>query len=264
MTSGISLVLASGGARGLCFIGALKALEEAGIKINSVYGTSMGAIVGAAWCSEPDAKAVERAFSNIPKRMIPLRPSAGPGLASGSRLHGFVKSVVQAKSFEELKVPLEVWCTDINSGQPVSFSQGLLIPPTVASATISGIFSPVRFSKRNLVDGGYTVPIPAPVNADACLIIDPSVPPQWPFNFRNNKSLQNLISLNKPWQLGLKSVDITNYRYTRLLLQQWDYPVIAPDLGNMKFSDASNINFAIEAGYKATRDRMPDIEALVA
>ncbi len=156
----IGLALGGGFARGLAHIGVLKALEEAKIPVHMVAGTSVGALLGAIYCSGVSVREMEKIahmvrFKDFARWTISLH-----GLANNDRMIPFLDKVLKVKTFEELKVPLAVVATDIVSGEPVVFRSGPIIPAVRASCAYPGIFLPVEVNGRLLVDGmlAYSVP----------------------------------------------------------------------------------------------------------
>lgn len=162
-TPSLGLALGSGAARGLAHIGVLKVLEEARIPISFITGTSMGAFVGAMYASgvpveQMEQVALEIDWISMAKLLDPVIPTSG--LSDGKKLVSFMSELLPARDFNQLQLPLAVTATDINTGEPVIIKQGDLLEALRASLAFPGIFSPVRFGQRFLVDGGLCSPIP--------------------------------------------------------------------------------------------------------
>jgi NTE family protein len=149
----IGLVLSGGGARGMSHIGVLKALSERGIKPDIVSGTSSGAFVGALFASgySPDEIldiVLKTKFSGF------LRIGfSRSGLLRIDRAELILKKYIPQNSFEALQIPLAVTATDIVAGEEVVFRTGELARPILASCCLPGLFKPVIFQERTLVDG---------------------------------------------------------------------------------------------------------------
>lgn len=159
----IGIALGSGAARGLAHIGVLKILEQARIPIDIISGTSMGAFIGAMYSAGVPVDHMERVAKDIDwKRMAtlidPILPTSG--LTDSKKLVAFMKQLLPVRNFEELRLPLAVTATDINTGEAILIKQGDLLEALRASLAFPGIFSPVRFGQRFLVDGGLCKPIP--------------------------------------------------------------------------------------------------------
>jgi NTE family protein len=156
----IGIALGGGFARGLAHIGVLKVLEEENIPVSFVAGTSVGAVVGAAYCSGMNAAQLARMAGQVRFRDFARWTISRYGFASNTRMASFLTRVVKASTFEELQIPLAVTATDFLSGEGVVFSTGPLIEPVRASCAYPGMFLPVQINGRLLVDGmlAHTVP----------------------------------------------------------------------------------------------------------
>ena len=156
----IGLALSGGGSRGIAHLGALKALNELGIKPSMITGTSAGSIVGALTAAgySPDfifetiqslgiINSLKFAFNRF-------------GLFKMEKVEAIFLKYIPHNSFEKLKIPLIICATDIEKGEAVYFSKGELIKPIMASCSIPGIFEPIKFQDRVLVDGGIVNNLP--------------------------------------------------------------------------------------------------------
>lgn len=165
-TAGLGIALGSGAARGLAHIGVLKVLEENGIRVDVLAGTSIGALIGALFAAgvpvrQMEQVALEIDWRKLAKLMDPVIPFSG--LTDTRKLISFIKDLLPVRSFEELDRPLAVTATDINTGEAVIIKQGDLVEALRASLAFPGIFSPATFGQRVLVDGGLCKPMPTDV-----------------------------------------------------------------------------------------------------
>ncbi len=172
----IGLALGSGAARGLAHIGVLKVLEEASIPIDIIAGTSMGAFIGAMYAAgvpvtQMEKVALEIDWRSMARLLDPMIPTSG--LTDGGKLVAFMAELLPARDFKDLRQTLAVTATDINTGEAIIIKQGDLLEALRASLAFPGIFPPVRFGQRFLVDGGLCNPIPTDVarNMGADIII---------------------------------------------------------------------------------------------
>lgn len=156
----IGLALGGGFARGIAHVGVLKVLEENHVPIDFVAGTSVGAVIGAAYCSGIDAAELQELSTLVRFKDFARWTISRFGIATNERMIGFLKRLVKAKTFEELRIPLAVTATDFLTGDPVVFRSGPLIDAVRASCAYPGMFLPVRVKGRMLVDGmlSYAVP----------------------------------------------------------------------------------------------------------
>ena len=156
----IGLVLSGGGARGISHLGAVKALSEHGIFPDIISGTSAGAIAGAllAYGYGPE-EILEMIIDTNFVRYV--RPTfAGNGLLRMDHFEEVVRKFIPENTFECLKLPLIVSATDIFAGETVYFREGELARPVLASSCLPGLFAPMEYQGRHLVDGGVLSNMP--------------------------------------------------------------------------------------------------------
>jgi NTE family protein len=149
----IGLALGGGFARGIAHIGVLKVLEAENISVDFVAGTSVGALIGAAYCSGVSPAELEQIASKVRFRDLARWTLSRYGFATNLRMISFLNKVLKVKTFEELQIPLAVTATDFASGEGVVFRSGPLADPVRASCAYSGVFLPVTVNGRLLVDG---------------------------------------------------------------------------------------------------------------
>ncbi|MCK4772258.1 MAG: patatin-like phospholipase family protein [Candidatus Latescibacteria bacterium] len=165
----IGLALASGGSRGSAHAGVLKVLERENVSISAVAGSSIGAVVGGAYAAGVSVERIEQEWLNtdLPKvvrSFLPTFPRAG--LSSGSEIHKYLQDLldnVQNVQVEKLPIPFAAIGCDIDTGEAVVLDRGSLADAMRASASIPGIFHPVRWGGHLLVDGGLVEPMPVRV-----------------------------------------------------------------------------------------------------
>jgi NTE family protein len=164
----VGLALSSGGARGLAHIGVIQVLEENGIDIDVVAGSSMGAYVGAHWAYGHDGIACEKIARHLESRwgLIHLLDPVMPprqGFLSTRRVARWLRRGIGDIRFIELARPLRVVATDFETLDRVTFSSGEVALAVEASIAIPGICVPVRLNGRTLMDGGIADPLPVGV-----------------------------------------------------------------------------------------------------
>lgn len=174
----IGLALGSGSARGLAHIGVIRAIEESGISVDVVAGSSIGALIGAVYASG-QLDALERAFRRIDRRTLgsfvdPVFPKSG--LIDGRKIAEFAQTHLISRSFKQLPIPFCAIAADIVNGEEVILRDGDLIEAIRASISVPGIFTPVRHNDRILVDGGLVNPVPVSaaraLGADVVIAVD--------------------------------------------------------------------------------------------
>ncbi len=162
----LGLALGSGAARGLAHIGVLKVLEEEGVEIDFISGTSIGALIGALYAAGVPIEQIEEVACDVDwqqlARMIdPIIPTSG--LIDGKKVSRFIAELLPVETFEELRIPLAVVATDVETGEEIIIKRGALIEALRAAVAFPGIFTPVRFGETFLVDGGLCNPVPVDV-----------------------------------------------------------------------------------------------------
>jgi len=179
-----AFVLAGGGSRGAVQVGMLAELVDRGIRADRVYGASVGAVNGAAYCSDPTPGGMQRlegvwrslsgdlvfprGRAHGPWRFFQQRSAVHPN----SGLRSIVEKGVTFERLEEAPVPLEIVTTSLTSGRELWITRGPVVDAVLASAAIPAIFPPVAIDGELLVDGGVVnnVPISRPLEAGATRI----------------------------------------------------------------------------------------------
>ncbi len=165
-TGKLGLALGGGAARGLAHIGVLRVLEQEGIQVDAIAGTSSGALIGGLYAAGVSVAQMEEVARDVDWRDLarlvdPVFP--GSGLIDGKKVAQFIKELLPVDRFEDLKIPLAVTATDVETGEGIIIKQGNLLEALRAAIAFPGIFTPVRFRDRFLVDGGLCNPVPVDV-----------------------------------------------------------------------------------------------------
>lgn len=169
----VGLALGGGFARGISHLGVLHTLEQNDIPVDYIAGNSAGALAAIAYASGLP-------FEEVVKRAAALRFGvfgqwrfSWLGLASNQRLEFYPKRFLNITTFEELRIPVAIAATDLISGEAVYFKEGPLGPPLRASCAYPGLFQPVHYQGRILVDGfvGATVPVEGVAQMGADVIV---------------------------------------------------------------------------------------------
>ncbi|MCB2254697.1 patatin-like phospholipase family protein [Pseudomonas chlororaphis] len=278
----IGLVLSGGAARGLAHIGVLKALEEQGVKIDAIAGTSMGAVIGGLYASGYKIDELEKlalgidwqqALSDAPPREdVPFRRKQDDrdflvkqklsfrddgslglplGVIQGQNLALLLESMLahasDTRDFDKLPIPFRAVATDIASGEKVVFRKGHLPRVIRASMSIPAVFAPVEMDGRLLVDGGMTDNIPLDVardmGVDIAIVVDIGTP------LRSRKQLATVVDvLNQSITLMTRR----NSEEQLASLHKNDV-LIQPPLASFGVTDFGRAQEMIDAGYRATR-----------
>jgi NTE family protein len=156
----VGIALAGGFARGIAHIGVLRVLREANIPVDVVAGTSVGALIATAYCAGTPLEEMERLAHETKFTDFGRWTPSWLGLATNNRLEQFIARFTSVKRFEELQRPLAIATTDINLGLPVYYHGGPIAPALRASCAYPGLFVPVKYEGRTLVDGFLTALVP--------------------------------------------------------------------------------------------------------
>jgi NTE family protein len=178
----VSLVLGSGGARGLAHIGVIQWLSENGYRIESIAGSSIGALVGGIYAA--DKLAIYAEWVLALERMHVLRlldPTIGrPGLFKGERIMSVLRELIGDCAIEDLPIAFTAVATDLNSREEVWLRDGRLFDAIRASIATPLVFTPFRHGSRTLLDGALVNPVPiAPTlddDTDLTVVVDLSGP----------------------------------------------------------------------------------------
>ena len=158
----VSLVLSSGGARGLAHIGAIEELEANGYRITSIAGCSMGALVGGVYAAGKLGEFREWMKTIDRKKMLKLTDFSLSlnHLVKGNRIIEAIMEFVPDVAIEDLSIPYCAVATDLKAGKEVVFNKGSLFQAIRASISLPSFYAPVQHDGMVLIDGGVINPIP--------------------------------------------------------------------------------------------------------
>jgi NTE family protein len=248
---GIGLALGGGFARGIAHIGVLKALEDANIPIRFIAGTSVGALIGAAYCSGVTCAELEEVATRVRFKHFARWTLSRYGFASNQRMIGFLNSVLKVKTFEELRIPLAIAATDFSNGDGVVFRSGPLVDPVRASCAYPGMFLPVRIDGRLLVDGmlAHAVPTTPLRQMGANRVLAVHLKGTW----TNGEGPRHLFDVIGQCFAIAQQMNCSLWRQAADL-------VIEPNVTGFKYDDFEHSRALIQAGEIVTRAAIPEIK----
>ena len=171
----IGVALGGGGARGLCHIRFLEVLDRYHIKPAIISGTSIGSIIGAFWADGMPAKEMNDLLKNLDfksiTRLLDFTIFGFNGLIKGKGVEDFLNKNIAAKSFSDLAIPLKIIATDFWNRRECILDKGDIINAIRASISVPGLFNPVLFEDRILIDGGSTNPLPYDIIFNDCDVV---------------------------------------------------------------------------------------------
>jgi NTE family protein len=255
----VALVLGGGGARGFAHVGVIRVLEEAGVPVALVVGTSVGSVVGALYASDPDAQRLERTTRGLGLddffdfTLAPLLSGSALGLASGERLERFMLARV-GTPIERLRIPFAAVATDLETGEAVVLRSGGVARAVRASCAIPGVFEPVEQGGRLLVDGGVARNLPVRIarelGADVVIAVDVGAPAAGsrPRNFVEVFLRAVSLAANAEVDAARREADV----------------LLTPDVGAIGLLEFDRKGEAVAAGAAAARAALPRIREAVA
>jgi NTE family protein len=248
---GIGLALGGGFARGFAHLGVLQVLEQNHIPISCIAGTSVGSILGAAYASGAPLARIMATCRTLRFRDIARWRVSRLGLASNHRLGDLIERVFESRQFDELQIPLAVVATDLNTGEPVSLTEGNLIDAIRASCAFPGLFEPVEIGTRCLADGGLVAPVPTRAARDlgAAFVLGVSVGIQ--DGYRGTPT--NIF------QVVSRAVSAAQKHQLEVWERHADL-VLRPNVQSLAWDDFDRADEAIEAGAVAARSALPRIQ----
>lgn len=247
----IGVALGGGFARGIAHLGVLRVFEENAIPIDLLAGTSIGALVGAAYASGATLDELERQGMLTHFRDFGRWTISRMGMATNERLEGFLRRFTTIHTFEEMKIPFGIVATDLLTGETVCFTKGEVGPPLRASCAYPGLFIPVEYDGRMLVDGFLTEHVPTEslrgMGADVVIAVhlDPGQPDQKPKN--------TIEVIGRSFSIIQEQTPPRWLRYADVILQ--------PVVKDIHWDDFQKTPQLVEAGAEAARAALPEIKA---
>jgi NTE family protein len=251
----IGVALGGGFARGIAHIGVLRVLEQENIPIRVITGTSVGALIGACYCSGLSLAEMEEVARNTRFTTFARWTLSRFGFASNDRMVRFLTSTLKVKTFEELRIPLGVTATDFNTGQGVVFHSGSIIEPVRASCAYPGMFLPVEIRGRFLVDGMLSHPVPTrplrEMGAERILAVH--LKGRW----AQGGSPRHLFDV-----IG-QSFAIAQDAMSSVWRSAADL-IVEPDVAGFGYDDFKRSAELIESGAKAMQEALPEVRKWLA
>jgi NTE family protein len=250
----VGLALGGGAARGFAHIGVIEVLEENGIHPDIVTGTSAGSLVAALYASGRSGHELEAIALNMDESALTDWSFPGRGLIRGEALAHYIREATGNKPLEQMKIPLGIVATDLDSGKPILFRRGDVGTAVRASSAVPAVFQPVRIGTHEYVDGGLTSPVPVrsarDMGADVIIAVDIS---QLPDGGDTSNALHML----------LQTFSIMGRSINELELKEAEI-VLHPKLPGVAGTDFTVRKKNIEAGREAALAMLPAIKAKVA
>ncbi len=242
------LVLSGGGARAFMHLGVMQALNEHGVTIDFICGTSAGALAGALYAS-----------GYTPKESLEILSKSGlfrsvrfafgrPGLLRISAIEKALSGYFPVNDFSALKIPLIITATDIVAAETVVFDSGEVVQPMIASCGIPGLFEPYRYQGRELVDGGVLNNMPVEfLEGKADRVVGAHCNP-----FFQERPLKN------SFEVAYRSLLIAVHNQNIGRLQKCDLLIEPPEMRAFGIFDFHKAEPIFRIGYDFTRRLLTD------
>lgn len=279
----VGLALGGGGARGLSHIGVLKVLEREGVPIDIITGTSMGAILGAAYALEKNFIKLEKIvkkYSKLEEFNIDFSFSSTENqkkqpfflkkmsdflkrgyilnlelrkkyLNDGEGIKKIIHELVGDHCFKDTQIPFSAVAADLISGEKVVLNKGKLFDAILASASIPGMFPPVNLDNKILVDGGIVSVVPIETSrsmgADFVIAVNVSQRMKRKYDFKNAVDIL------------FRSDSITSTELRRLQVSTADI-IVSPKVNQIHWSNFSKPEKCIRAGEIAAENKIQELK----
>ena len=250
----IGLALGGGAARGFAHIGVLQVLEEQGIKPDLIVGTSAGSVAAPLYASGKTPVEMADMGMNMDESSITDWIFPGRSLLKGEALAKYVRGFTGGTQIENMRLPLGIVATDLNSGQPILFRKGDAGTAVRASSSVPGVFQPVKIGAREYVDGGLVSPVPVrfakQMGADLIIAVDISSIPEG----QPTKGAIDIL---------MQTFNIMGHSISQYELKDADV-VMRPKLEGIGSADFSQRRLSILAGREAALTVLQQLKERIA
>jgi len=250
----LGLALGGGSALGFAHIGVLKALEENDIIIDSISGTSSGAIIAALYAFGVSFKDIEQEADKLNwKKLAKIYPSK-LGVTNNKAIREILERHLGKKAdIADANIPLAIVTTDIENGSKVVFKSGPVIDAVLASSCLPGLFSPIKIEGLMLVDGGLVENVPiSPLRESSDVIIAVNL-----LRYRRYTKPKSIMGIL------VNSFDMINHRISAQSRQGDVNILIEPDLSDYFMGDIRKWKELSDKGYLETQKYIPEIKTLL-
>jgi NTE family protein len=250
----IGLALGGGAARGFAHIGVIQVLEENGIRPDLVVGTSAGSLVAALYASGKGGTELAALAQSMDEFAFTDWSYPGRGLIRGEALARYVREHTRGRSIEQMKLPLGIVATDLDSGQGILFQLGDPGVAVRASSAVPAVFQPVRIGTREYVDGGLVAPVPVryarQMGAELVIAVDITAPPDG-------------AATGDVMRMLLQTFSIMGRSINQFELREADI-VVRPSLDGVSSADFGARTRSIQAGREAATGMLADLRKRIA
>lgn len=262
MSKTLGLALGSGGARGIVHAGFLEALEEAGIKPDYITGCSMGSVVGGTYASGLTAREIRDAFLSLRFfDLFDLSPVAITKMAllRSKKIYDLLAENLKVANIEHFPIPFKCVATDLLAGKVHVFDKGDAALAIEASSTIPGVFRPVKFEDKLLVDGGCLCRVPfqlvKEMGADVVVAVDALI-----------NSSEHVDKLNNIVSMLLRVFDVMDWNASSVLKERDKHLYdmwLEPELKGVTAYQLKDLENIYDEGYDLGKKNVQKIKELL-
>ncbi len=250
----IGLALGGGAARGFAHIGVIQVLEENGLRPDLVVGTSAGSLVAALYATGRSGAELALLAESMDESAVTDWAFPGRGLIRGEALAKYVRDHTGGRTIEQMRMPLGIVATDLDSGEAILFQRGDPGVAVRASSAVPAVFQPVRIGLREYVDGGLVSPVPVrfarQMGAELVIAVDISAAPEG-------------SATGDAMRMLLQTFSIMGRSINRFELRDADV-VLRPRLAGVSGTDFSARKRSIQAGREAALAQLPGLRERIA
>lgn len=253
----IGMALSGGGVRGAAHAGVFKALEENGIEITHLSGSSAGAMAGALYAAGYPPEEILEFFKVNAANIFQWRhfSRSKPGILDSDKYAELFEPWLKDHTFETLSRKLHICVTDVLQGTIRFFSSGELVRPILASAAMPGVFTPVEIEEHWYIDGGTMNNFPVEPLVGECEVVLGS--------FVSLKRALEKSELASTLQLLNRASDLSFLAVSLQKFEWCDLVFAPPELWQYGIFDAKKIDEIYRAGYEYTSSQMERLEAVL-
>jgi NTE family protein len=262
----IGLALGGGSAKGFAHIGVLKVLEENGIDVDIISGTSIGSLIGALYCSGYKSDDIYNIIKTIEwKKLIDFKLSK-KGLIKGDKIEIFIRNLLKNKEFKDLDKKLLITAVDVITGEKIVFDKGNVAKAVRSSISIPGIFVPVENEGRILVDGGLLDNLPIKLlkdnGAELVIAVNLIRLEDEKTVYLSAKESSEDVKINV-FDVVIRSLELIESNNAMISIKNSGAEVvITPNVSKIKYHDFNKFDIGIEEGRKATMPHIENIKKL--
>lgn len=248
----IGLALSGGGSRAAAHLGAIKAFNEAEIEFDCISGTSAGAMVAVLAANKVDPEIILKEIKSLSLFHLVNFSYSLSGLSSLKKIEKLLKKLLDCETFEDLKIPVKVVASSLNTGKVKVFDSGDIVTAVIASSSIPIVFPPVKVESDFLIDGGLLMNLPIEPLCDSCdFVVGISITPVLEQSDQEFDRLTNI---------GFRTFELSVLANVRKSKEQCDLFIEPDELSSFGIFSFNKMDEMFEIGYKETGKYIEDIK----